>query len=77
MKVPKQWIYSKKNNKNYKKQQLLKALKLSYINRKKKVNKRKNFSILYNLKKKLNNNIKSIKFYNINFNWLLKNKYLN
>ena len=70
-----QWLFTKNNNKKYKKQQFLKALKLSYINRKKKLKSKFLFSLLQNIK--LNNNIgfKSklpIIYHNINFNWLLK-----
>jgi len=35
MSTLKHWIFSKNNNKKYKKQQYLKALKISFINRKK------------------------------------------
>lgn len=66
----KQWLFTKNNNKKYKKQQLLKALKLSYINRKKKL------KIKYLQNIKYNNNIAfksklNFIFYNINYNWLL------
>nr|YP_009186576.1 ORF-D [Cyclospora cayetanensis]AKO71997.1 ORF-D [Cyclospora cayetanensis]ANJ44350.1 ORF-D [Cyclospora cayetanensis]ANN13284.1 ORF-D [Cyclospora cayetanensis]ANN13313.1 ORF-D [Cyclospora cayetanensis]ANN13342.1 ORF-D [Cyclospora cayetanensis] len=63
------------NNKKYKKQQILKALKLSYTIRKKKLNSTFIFSKLNNIILYTNIGIKSKIpniFHNINFNWLLK-----
>lgn len=69
------WIFSKKNNKKYKKQQFLKALKLSYIHRKKKLTfKDCPFSSKYNIKQNKNIGIKALIpniYYSINFKWLL------
>lgn len=58
MNISKKWLYLKKNNKKYKKQQFLKALNFSYINRKNNL-KYTTYNILYFI---------------INFNWLLKYK---
>lgn len=69
--INKKWLFTKKNNKRYKKQQFIKALKLSYINRKNNLKFKSFFIKVYNniyLKSKLYNKI----YYNINFNWLLK-----
>lgn len=75
----KKWIFSKKNNKKDKKQQLLKALKFSYINRKKKL-KIEKLSLydryISNRKswQRLNNRwLQPVVF----TNWLLKSTYLN
>lgn len=59
-------IFSKQNKKKYKKQQILKALKFSYINRKKKLKIKKVFFYAKNISKQVLN----IK--NFNINWLLK-----
>lgn len=70
----KQWFYIK-NNKNDKKQQFLKALKLSYYNRKKKLKLKNIFNLLKNNNINYNLGVKSklpILYHNINFNWLLK-----
>ncbi len=70
-------LFSKNTIKRYKKQQLLKALRISYCIRKKKLICKE----LFSTKKILNlTNNTGIKFnlpvlvHNINFNWLLKNK---
>lgn len=60
----KNWLITKKNNKKYKKQQLIKALNFSYINRKKRFNYNNNIYIKFK--------IYNILYYNINSNWLLK-----
>lgn len=44
--INKNWLFIKKNNKKYKKQQFIKALKFSYINRKNKLKFKNN--IYYN-----------------------------
>lgn len=71
----KKWIFSKNNNKKYKKQQLLKALKISYINRKNKFFFKTLFFTIKNINLNKNIGIKSnLPFisHNININWLLK-----
>lgn len=71
----KKWIFSKNNNKKYKKQQLLKALKISYVNRKNKFFSKTLFITLKNIKLNKNIGIKfnlPIIYHNININWLLK-----
>lgn len=69
------WIFSKKNNKKYKKQQFLKALKLSHTHRKKKLTfKSCRFFSKSNIKYNKNIGIKALTpniYYNINLNWLL------
>ena len=55
--INKKWLFTKKNNKKYKKQQFIKALKFSYINRKKNLNyikKYNNINFNWLLKKYLN-----------------------
>ena len=75
----KKWLFSKKNKKRNKEQQALKALKLSYIDRKKKLKIKKLFSLSYydNYSSKKKIGVKFNKFTPFNINWLLNNRKLN
>ena len=72
----KEWLFSKKNKKKNKEQQVLKALKLSYIDRKKKLKRKKLFFISYyandSAKRKLLINFNRLT--SLNINWLLNNR---